>query len=79
MYQESVTRQLADTLTESKEEKADHEKETIRRTFETNPTWNKTFGPIQKKQSTILKAKIIGILLISLGNARQHIRFGGRR
>ena len=30
------------------------------------PTWNKTLGPMQKKQSTMRKAKIIGMLLINL-------------
>ncbi len=36
------------------------------------PTWKRTLGPIQKKQSTIRNAKIIGMLLMNLGNQHQH-------
>ena len=32
----------------------------------THPTWNSTFGPMQKKQSTTRNAKIIGMLLMYL-------------
>ena len=32
----------------------------------THPTWNRTLGPMQKKQSTIRNANIIGMLLINL-------------
>lgn len=32
----------------------------------THPTWNKTLGPMQKKQSTMRKAKTIGMLLMYL-------------
>ena len=32
----------------------------------THPTWNNTFGPIQKKQSTTRNAKIIGMLFMYL-------------
>lgn len=32
----------------------------------THPTWNKTLGPIAKKQSTTRNAKISGIELINL-------------
>ena len=31
-----------------------------------HPTWKSTFGPIQKKQSIIRKAKTIGMLLMNL-------------
>jgi hypothetical protein len=40
------------------------------------PTWNRTFGPMQKKQSIIRNAKTIGMLLMNLGGvlgmATQH-------
>ena len=40
--------------------------EVILTATKTDPTWNKTFGPMQKKQSTMRKAKIMGMLLIYL-------------
>ena len=33
---------------------------------DTYPTWNRAFGPIQKKQSTIRNAKTIGMELMNL-------------
>ena len=32
----------------------------------TNPTWNSTFGPMQKKQSMMRNAKTMGMLLMNL-------------
>jgi hypothetical protein len=37
-----------------------------RKELNAHPTWNKTFGPMQKKQSTILNANTMGILLMYL-------------
>ena len=37
----------------------------------THPTWNSTFGPIQKKQSTTRNAKIIGMLFMYLPTKSQ--------
>lgn len=44
----------------------------------THPTWNSTFGPMQKKQSIIRNANTIGMLLMNLSNAFSNYPFVSR-